>query len=266
MSSAHEKPAPATASFYRRVLRTLKEADVPFLAGGAHALRTFTGIGRTTKDLDLFVRPGDVDRTLDTLSRDAWQSEVRFPHWLAKVHGPEGDIDVIFRNQNGLMEVDDPWFERAAEQEIFGVKVLICPPEEMLASKAFVMERERYDGSDVAHLLYQCAEELNWDRLLTLFDEYWRVLLSHLILFGFIYPSERDRIPEHVMSDLLRKLKADEESTEERLCRGTLLSRSQYMVDVQEWGLEDVRLQPQGILTPQHVRMLEEDAQNEERS
>jgi hypothetical protein len=58
--------------------------------------------------------------------------------------------------------------------------------EETIWSKAFVMERERYDGADIAHLLRASAERLDWHRLLERFDAHWPVLLSHLILFGFI--------------------------------------------------------------------------------
>ena len=61
----------------------------------------------------------------------------------------------------------------------------------MIWTKAFVMERERYDGGDVAHLLLKCSEQLDWHRLVSRFDSHWRVLLSHLILFGYIYPSEK---------------------------------------------------------------------------
>ena len=35
--------------------------------------------------------------------------------------------------------------------------------EETLWSKAFVMERERYDGADVAHLILAHGERLDWD-------------------------------------------------------------------------------------------------------
>ena len=34
----------------------------------------------------------------------------------------------------------------------------LIPAEEMIWSKAFIMERERYDGADVAHILRACAE------------------------------------------------------------------------------------------------------------
>ena len=53
------------------------------------------------------------------------------------------------------------------------------------------MERERYDGADIAHLLRARADQLAWRRLLRRFGPHWRVLLGHLVLFGFVYPGER---------------------------------------------------------------------------
>ena len=44
--------------------------------------------------------------------------------------------------------------------------VLLAPPEEMIWSKAFVCERERYDGADVNHLLRACGRQMDWQRLL----------------------------------------------------------------------------------------------------
>ena len=61
----------------------------------------------------------------------------------------------------------------------------------MVWSKAFVMEKYRYDGADVAHLLLRQGASLDWKRLLRRFGRHWRVLLSHLVLFEFIYPGQR---------------------------------------------------------------------------
>ena len=51
------------------------------------------------------------------------------------------------------------------------------------------MERERYDGADVAHIILAYGDRMDWRRLIDRFGRYWRVLLSHLVLYGFIYPS-----------------------------------------------------------------------------
>ena len=234
---------PETAAFYRSSMRTLEEAKIPFMVGGAYAFGVFTGISRHTKDLDLFLRPADVERALETFRVEGFEAELTFPHWLAKVDCGEDCLDLIFRAGNGLCEVDDSWFERAREQDVLGERAHLTPPEEMIWMKAYIMERERFDGADVAHLIHSCAERLDWAHLLRRFGSHWRVLLSHLVLFGFIYPSERNRVPESLMSDLLQR--AQEElsaSPGERVCRGTLISRAQYLPDVTDGGYRDGRL------------------------
>jgi len=45
----------------------------------------------------------------------------------------------------------------------------LTPVEEMLWSKAFVMERHRYDGADIAHLIRARGEHFDWNRLLQRF-------------------------------------------------------------------------------------------------
>ncbi len=119
--------------------------------------------------------------------------------------------------------------------------VRLCPPEEVLWQKCFIMERERFDGADVAHLLRSCAAMLDWPRLIERFGQDWRVLLPHLILFGFIYPSKRSLIPVGVMAQLMEKLLRETElpDEEDKRCNGTLLSRAQYLPDVERWGFAD---------------------------
>lgn len=236
------------AAFYRRAMRLLQDADVPFLVGGAYAFEDYTGIARHTKDIDLFLREADLPQVMRLFEAAGVQTEANYAHWLAKAYEHEASIDLVYRSGNGIAVVDDAWFERAVEDTVLGVEVKLCPPEEMLWTKAFVMERERYDGADVAHLLHGCADDLDWAHLIDRFGAHWRVLLSHLILFGFIYPSERDRIPQAVMNELLKRLQDEHTQSPpaERICRGTLLSRAQYLVDVQEWGYQDARLRPHG--------------------
>lgn len=246
---------PAGRAFYRHGLTLLNDAEVPFLVGGAYALECYTEISRHTKDLDIFVKPGDRDRIISTLVNAGYQADVTYPHWLAKAYYGEYFIDIIFSSGNGICMVDDAWFENASRREVLGVPVLICPMEEIIWSKSFVLERERYDGADIAHILRVCADQLNWARLMDRFGAYWRVLLSHLILFGFIYPAERGRIPDWVMHRLLALL-ADEircAPPPERLCQGTLLSREQYLTDIMRWGYEDARLQPKGRMTHENI-------------
>jgi hypothetical protein len=244
-----------TAQFYRRVLRVLGETGVPFLVGGAYALHHYTGVIRHTKDLDVFVAPGDAGRLLGALAAAGYRTERTFPHWLGKAFCGDAFIDVIYSSGNGVAEVDAGWFEHAEGGEVLGVPVRFTPAEEMIWSKSFVLERERFDGADIAHLLRARGPRLDWDRLLARFGPYWRVLLCHLVLFGFVYPGRQSVIPARTLDELLGRLAGERANppADADLCQGTLLSREQYLIDIDQWGFRDARLRPAGKMTPQAV-------------
>lgn len=259
--------APETREFYCRVMATLQKARVPFLVGGAYAFARYTGIVRHTKDFDIFVHPRDFDRTLEELKRGAGCSVKRpFPHWLGKGYFGEDFVDVIFSSGNGIARVDDLWFEHAVDEEVLGIPARLCPAEEMIWSKSFILERERYDGGDVAHILRARADEIDWDRLVSRFGPtHWPVLFTHLVLFRYIYPGEAERIPARVMDDMVRKLRNSRDGADsgERLCRGTILSRSQYLVDIENWGYRDARIEPAGPMTEEEVEIWTKAADEE---
>ena len=237
-------------AFYRRALQVLTDSSIPFLIGGAFALHAYTGITRDTKDIDVFVHPDDFDRVQNLFASIGFQTEVRFPHWLGKAFSGELFVDVIFSSGNGICAVDHGWFQHASEGIMFEHRVALCPPEEMIWSKAFIMERERYDGADIAHLILSCGKRMDWNRLVARFGPHWRVLLSHLVLFGFVYPADRNVIPDQVLLDLVCRMQ-DEMALpppKERICQGTLLSWAQYLPKVEE-GYQDARHPPHGNLS-----------------
>ena len=242
---------PAAVDCYQTALRALTAAGVEVLVGGAYALAP-SGVVRDTKDLDLFLRRADQGRALAALAAAGFRTEVTYPHWLAKAARGEYFIDLIHNSGNGAAPVDDEWFRHARPAEVCGVPVRLCPAEEAVWQKAFIMERNRFDGADVNHVLRAAGDRLDWRRLLDRFGPHWRVLLAHLVLFGFAYPGERHRVPAWVTDELLARLR-DEPPTNDRVCRGTLLAALQYLPDVTEWGYADARLPPHGPLTPGDV-------------
>ncbi len=143
----------------------------------------------------------------------------------------------------------------ASDGEILGVPVKLCPAEEMIWSKGYVLERERFDGADIAHLIRRQGEAMDWKRLLWRFGEHWRVLLGHLVLFGFIYPAEREKIPAWLLKELAGRLAREIDSPPPpgQTCFGTLLSREQYLADIGQWDYRDARLKPLGPMSPEEV-------------
>ena len=249
------KSTPESEAAYREALLLAKSTGIPFLVGGAAAFKRYTGIDRDTKDIDLFTRQADCERMLQAFAGMGYETEMTFAHWLGKIYVGEYMIDVIFSSGNGIATVDDVWFERSTPDEVCEVPVDLIPPEEMIWSKAFVMERERYDGADVMHVMHAHAEDLDWTHLLERFGSHWRVLLSYVIQFGFVYPNERTRIPSWVVKELTGRLHAELDTTTNGapVCRGTLLSREQYRPDFEEWGYRDARLKPEGRMSAEDI-------------
>jgi hypothetical protein len=140
---------------------------------------------------------------------------------------------------------------------VLGIPVKLMPAEEMIWSKGFIMERERYDGADIAHILRARAGQLDWRRLLLRFGRHWRVLMSHLVLFGFIYPAERAHVPAWVMQELTRRLQRENITVPVAgatpICRGPLLSRAQYLPDIEEHGYQDARLTHESAMNESDV-------------
>jgi hypothetical protein len=248
-----EHDGSATANFYRDALALMSKAKIPFVVGGAFALQRYTGLARDTKDIDIFVRPADIEQTLATFELAGYSTDLPYPHWLAKAHCGDHFIDIIFSSGNGLAVVDDEWFDHAPDAEVMGMPVRLSPVEEIIWSKAFIMERERFDGADVAHLLHATAQSLDWPRLLRRFDGHWQVLFTHLVLFGYIYPTERHLIPNWVLTQLTEKFQAGVSPASARICRGTYLSRAQYLPDITDWGYLDARVVPEGSMTAEEA-------------
>jgi hypothetical protein len=243
-----------TREFYLDAMRLLDDAAVETLVGGAYALAHHAGIIRHTKDFDVFVRRRDLDAAREAFESAGFRTELVFPHWLAKAFLPRSDafVDIIYSSGNGVCDVDDEWFAHAVTAEVFDRPARLVPAEEVIWTKVFIQERERFDGADINHVLLRRARELNWPRLLRRFAGHEPLLLAHLITFRHVYPAAHDTIPPGVMEHLLH---AAEHPTpvDHRLCRGTLISRAQYLPDIRDGGFLDARLSPFGRMRAEDV-------------
>jgi hypothetical protein len=243
------------ANFYMDALDLLEAERVRFLIGGAFAQSRYTKRYRETKDLDIIIRRSDVPGVLGRFEKAGYRTELAFPHWLAKIHSGEFVLDIVYGSGNGVLTVDDAWFTCAIDAEVLGRPAKLCPVEELLWSKAYIQERERFDGGDVLHLLHARAATMDWDRLLARFGDHWPVLLSHLMLFSFVYPDRRGTIPAAVMDELIGRFQRARTEPNNSLCYGPLLSRKQYLFDITRLGYVDARLAPHGGMSPEELEI-----------
>jgi len=245
----------ASREYYREAMALMNDGGLDFLVGGAYAFARYTGIERHTKDFDVFIRRKDFPLAERIFKEAGLRTELTFPHWIGKAFKGEDFVDLIFSAGNGVAQVDETWFEHAVPGRVFEMDVRLIPAEEMIWSKGLIMERERYDGADVAHLIAAVGPKLDWERLLHRYDPYWRALYTHLILFGFIYPTDRTNVPAWVMEKLAGRLAKEVDTNDdgEKICYGTIISRQQYLIDVNQRGYKDARLKPIGSMTEEEI-------------
>jgi predicted nucleotidyltransferase len=233
---------PEAADLYREVLLALNEHGVPYAVAGAFALQKYTGICRLTKDLDLFMKPEDVPAALKYLSEHDFRCETLDPVWLSKAHRGEYFVDLISGMSNAAVIVDDSWMARAQAAIIAGVKTQIIAAEDLIASKLFVTRRERFDGGDIAHIIYRTRGTLDWNRILELAGEHWEMVLWSLLLFRYIYPAHSDYVPAAVWQELLsRYMQLIQQPDRNAPFRGSLVDENIFAIDVKDWGLEDIQ-------------------------
>jgi hypothetical protein len=229
------------AALFRELLTALEEKHIPYAVSGAFALRQHTGICRFTKDLDVFMTAGTVLKVLPYLRQRGFECEVRDPVWLAKAHKGEFFVDLITGMSNGVLAVEDSWIERARPAVVHGVETRVLAPEELVASKIFVTKRERFDGADIAHVIYGTYPSFDWDRELQLVGEHWEMLLWSLLLFRYVYPAQTHYVPADVWRELLQRLQSEIESPDPRASfRGSLVDDNMFAIDVNEWRLANL--------------------------
>lgn len=226
---------------YSRAIETLIAAQVPFLVGGGFAVEVFVDAPRARiKDLDLFLRPIDVGTALQALTHNGFVTRLHEPHWIAKAYDGDDFIDLIYATRNGLLEVDDQSFVDAPRQRVLGHEVAVQPVEEVIATKIFVMARDRFDVSDISHLILRFGERIDWRRLIERLAPHIEMLHVYLLLFQYIYPGQRAHVPSWVYDEVdARARNARERASPDKSSRGLALDPVAFAIDIERWGFFD---------------------------
>ncbi len=226
---------------FRQILTLFECRKVPYAVAGAFALRAHTGICRDTKDLDLFLTAQNAETALTLLREEGFECEVCDPVWLFKVHRNGFFIDLITGMSNATIVVDDTWIEHSIPAVVHEVTTRVLAAEDLLVSKLFVTRRERFDGADIAHVIYGSHGKLDWQRILQLTGENWEILLWNLVLFRYVYPAQTQYVPMELWRDLLGRFEhAITQPDSSAPFRGSLIDDKMFAIDLNEWGLDNL--------------------------
>lgn len=231
-------------ALFQEILQALEGSRIRYAVAGAYALNVHTGICRDTKDLDIFLTAQDAQEALGCLRERGFDCEMCDPVWLYKARRGEYFVDLITGMSNAVLTVQDSWIERAKPAVIEGVASRVLAAEELLASKLFVTRRERFDGADIAHVIYATRGQLDWERILALARGSWEMLFWALVLFHYVYPAQSEYVPRNVWEQLIALFQnAILHPDPHARFRGSLVDDKMFAIDVKDWGLDNLLLE-----------------------
>jgi Nucleotidyl transferase of unknown function (DUF2204) len=151
------------------ILRTLKtaagalrDAEVPFLLGGGLAVWARGG-AKTEHDVDFFVKPEDAERAQQALVDAGLKAENPPEGWLLKAWDGNILVDLIFEPRGG--PVEDEWFDRADELDVYAVTMLVASLDDVLVTKLLALTEQNLEYSGVLEMARAVREQLDWNEV-----------------------------------------------------------------------------------------------------
>ncbi len=180
-------------------VEALHSDRVPLALIGGLAVSSF-GRPRWTHDIDVLIRPHDADRALRLLQERNFRTERTDPSWLFKGFKHDVMVDLIFHCTGGFY-LEDEMQQRAVWRELFGTRMPLLAPEDLLLLKAAVHDevgpRHWHDALGILG-----RAQLDWDYLLRRAQRAPRRLLSLLVYAHSIDLS----VPSYVVKELYERV------------------------------------------------------------
>jgi hypothetical protein len=197
------------AEVFRQAISALNEAGLPYVIGGGFAVYHYGGVWRNTNDLDVYVDRGMVPEAIEILScqgfTDGGEMAAGDREWI--YHGTKGNIvvDVIWQSPSGLSIFDHQQYERAPHGEFLDLPTRYLPADDLVLAKIFTMNLHRCDWPDVLRIVRSCPDGFDWRHVLDSMGEHWPVLLSFIVLFDWVYPTDACCIPMDIRDELVKR-------------------------------------------------------------
>lgn len=205
MNNAAQQSAPmdripdAQWAVFHKVLTLARERGIRFSVGGSMALTFYTSQPRETKDLDLCVLPEDRQNMIDVLQdaglEDYFDVQPYDRAWIYRGTLDGVIVDVIWSMANQRSRVDEMFLSRGPEVRLHSEPVRMLPAEELLWWKAYVLQHDRCDWPDVFNLIHATATELDWNHLLSRFEDDRPLLEGILMVYMWLCPERGKDLP-----------------------------------------------------------------------
>jgi len=154
-----EQPFDKIEHALKRAAAALREAGIPFLLGGSLASWARGG-PETRHDLDLMIKPDDVERSLEALTDAGMRPERPPEEWLVKAWDGETLVDLIYCPKG--MPMDDEVIARGEELSVLGMQIRVMALEDVMATKLMALTEHslRYEG--LLQIARALREQIDW--------------------------------------------------------------------------------------------------------
>lgn len=151
-------------SALKKSAAALRGADVPFLLGGSLASWARGG-PETRHDLDLMIKPEDVERATATLQDAGMRPEDPPEEWLAKAWDGDTLIDLIHHPKGA--QVDDDLFARGEVMSVLGMEMRVMALEDVLVTKLMALDEHSLRYASLLPIARALRERIDWDDVRT---------------------------------------------------------------------------------------------------
>jgi predicted nucleotidyltransferase len=155
-----EQPFEEIEHALKRAVAALRDAGIPFLLGGSLASWARGG-PETRHDLDLMIKPGDVERALAALEEAGMRPERPPEEWLVKAWDGETLVDLIYCPKG--LPMDDEVIARGEQLSVLGMEIRVMALEDVMATKLMAVTEHslRYEG--LLQIARALREQIDWD-------------------------------------------------------------------------------------------------------
>ena len=179
----------------KRAGAALREAQVPFLLGGSLASWARGG-PETRHDLDLMIKPEDVERALEALEAVGMRREIPPEGWLVKAWDGDVLVDLIFAPTG--MEITDEVIARGEDLSVLAMDVRVMAIEDVIATKLLAITEHHIRYETLIGIARALREKIDWDDVRARtehspFARAWFVMIEGL---GIIAPQGQEGRPQ----------------------------------------------------------------------
>jgi hypothetical protein len=146
----------------KRAAAALREAGIPFLLGGSLASWARGG-PETRHDLDLMIKPDDVERALEAVEQAGMRPERPPEHWLVKAWDGDTLVDLIFGPSG--MTIDDDVIARGEVRTVLGMDLRVMALEDVMTTKLMALTEHALRYDSLLRIARALREQIDWDEV-----------------------------------------------------------------------------------------------------